>query len=54
MYLWTLGLVLEKSGRKQDALARLEQALNNLDLFPNGRAAYQADLLKDISRVRGR
>ena len=54
MYLWTYGLVLEKVGRRSEAQASLDLAFKNLDLFPNGRAIYQADLLKDIARVRGR
>lgn len=54
MYLWTCGLVLEKAGRRREALSSLELALKNLDLFPDGRTVYQADLLGDIGRVRGR
>jgi len=54
MYLWTRGLVLEKAGRRKQALASMELAMKYLDLFPDGRIYYQADLLKDIGRVRGR
>jgi len=54
MYLWTHGLVLEKAGKRREALSQMELALRYLDLFPNGRAAFQADLMKDIARVRGR
>lgn len=54
MYLWTYGLVLEKAGRRREALENLNLSLGYLDLFPNGRAVYQADLMKDIARVRGR
>jgi Flp pilus assembly protein TadD len=53
LYLWTRGLILEKLGRKREALSAMEKALTKLDMVPGGRPAYQADLMKDIARVRG-
>lgn len=54
LFLWTRGLILEKLGRKREALPLLEKALGKLDLVANGRAAYQAELSGDIARLRGR
>lgn len=51
LYRWTRGLVLEKAGRKREALAQLKIALQNLDMVPGGRFAYEGDLRKDIARV---